>query len=403
MAKKRGAPRDAPEEAAEKRRRVASVRNALPMVSAVAFAALVACSRQEAFPEGSVSRRDIRLGTSLIAATQTPYGQIFQTMEVPGSEAAVKMGIQHPHSFLWHVCKVSKCLSDLILRALEASPSTPAAPWNLILYNDEVSPGNQLSFQNKRKLQAVYWTLLELGSPALSEEEAWFEVLLAKSSQCKAVQGGISGVIKHLIKSVFWGDPHNLATAGLWLELFDGRAVQLWIKLGMVLADEAALHSIFGCTGASGLKSCPLCKNVYAVGNQRGIVEGHGRVLHSCCDASKIALWTADGLSDALSSLEREFLARGKGAFEQLETALGWRRHPGGVMGDPALRLSMNPVNALTFDWAHGIFVNGVFQKHAGLLIRWLRSKGPTGLDSLASSGCAVARFCHRTGSKWGV
>ena len=102
----------------------------------------------------------------------------------------------------------------------------------------------------------------------------------------------------------------------------------------MFLADEAALRAIYGFTGASGLKSCPLCRNVYAVGNKRGIQEGDGRVLHTCSDCRKIILWAANGLSEALTALEREFWVRGKGAFEDLETALGWKRHPGGVLED---------------------------------------------------------------------
>ena len=44
-------------------------------------------------------------------------------------------------------------------------------PWSLILYADEILPGNQLAYKNKRKMWGIYWTILNLGSAALSDEE----------------------------------------------------------------------------------------------------------------------------------------------------------------------------------------------------------------------------------------
>jgi hypothetical protein len=53
-------------------------------------------------------------------------------------------------------------------------PATADEPWQLIIYTDEVTPGNPLATNNKRKFHAVYWSFLELGMNALCREEAWF-------------------------------------------------------------------------------------------------------------------------------------------------------------------------------------------------------------------------------------
>lgn len=44
----------------------------------------------------------------------------------------------------------------------------------VVLYSDEVSPGNQPKHTNRRKLQVVYWSLQELGSLRLTNESSWF-------------------------------------------------------------------------------------------------------------------------------------------------------------------------------------------------------------------------------------
>ena len=51
---------------------------------------------------------------------------------------------------------------------------------------------------------------------------------------------------------LFFGPTHDLRTAGLSLQLPDGTRAHLWFELGPVIADEVALHQIYGCKGAGG-------------------------------------------------------------------------------------------------------------------------------------------------------
>ena len=402
MAKKRGCERQTPAEAKAKRQRLVEVRSTMPFASMTALAAIVTLASKETLPPAQ--RATITKGYNELVKTETPYGAIHQMVGFPtdgDGGLCIDLEIQHPQSMLWHAGRVSQTLSDLIKRSLAAKPCSYAEPWNAILYNDEISPGNQLAFKNSRKLQGIYWTLLEFGCTAHLQEESWFEVMIVRSVLCKGIYGGISGVIRTLVQTIFWGATHNLQRAGIHLDLHDGTAVHLFVRFGMLLADEAALHAIYGFAGASGLKSCPLCRNVYAVGNKRGIKERAGRVLHSCGDFSKVRLWTAEDLFKGLDALEREFGSRSKAAFEKLETAFGWKRHPGSCMADPAVREAMCPMQTLSFDWAHGIFVNGCFQKHAGLLLRFLHKKGPS-FERLAEY-CGRWKWPRRTSYQNGV
>ena len=87
-----------------------------------------------------------------------------------------------------------------MLARLHENPSTPEAPWTLLLYSDEVTPGNPLATLNNRKIRAVYWSFLELGENALSREEAWITIMVEYSKNINKVMAGLSQVMAQLIK-----------------------------------------------------------------------------------------------------------------------------------------------------------------------------------------------------------
>ena len=104
----------------------------------------------------------------------TPYGQVHQTTSFPNSDTAkapITIEYQHPLAMLYHACMHCACLSNL-LGPLAAS-SSPSKPLSICLYTDEVLPGNPLAVTTDRKLWCWYWSVLEFGSAALSNEEIY--------------------------------------------------------------------------------------------------------------------------------------------------------------------------------------------------------------------------------------
>jgi hypothetical protein len=47
---------------------------------------------------------------------------------------------------------------------------------------DEVLPGNQLGYKSSRKMWCLYWTILDLGSAAVSDEDLAYVYILAMPS-----------------------------------------------------------------------------------------------------------------------------------------------------------------------------------------------------------------------------
>ena len=50
-----------------------------------------------------------------------------------------------PCALLWHLCATSHGFSDFMEGEMERTPPIQRQPWSIVLYSDEVSPGNQLA------------------------------------------------------------------------------------------------------------------------------------------------------------------------------------------------------------------------------------------------------------------
>ena len=73
----------------------------------------------------------------------------------------------------------------------------------MLLYSDEVTPGNPLATMNNRNFHAVYWSFLELGENALFNE-AWLTIMVEYSKNINKVKAGLSQVIAQLVKIFSW-------------------------------------------------------------------------------------------------------------------------------------------------------------------------------------------------------
>ena len=69
----------------------------------------------------------------------------------------------------------------------------------MILYTDEVTPGNVLGVQPRRKSQCIYVSLCELGGAVLSIEDAWLAVAICRSKIMKRVDGGVAQLVGKML------------------------------------------------------------------------------------------------------------------------------------------------------------------------------------------------------------
>jgi hypothetical protein len=146
--------------------KVTSLKARIPYMSQSALGALLHIAKQEHLPQVS-TRKAIREARNKHVTMATPYGPVHQRIDLGGGVSAE---VQHPMAMLYAVSASSPAFAVLLRRALSRFPCSPVSPWKLILYTDEVSPGNQLAYAHERKTWAWYWSFMEFEQSLSSED-----------------------------------------------------------------------------------------------------------------------------------------------------------------------------------------------------------------------------------------
>ncbi|CAE7704793.1 unnamed protein product [Symbiodinium sp. CCMP2456] len=184
-----------------------------------------------------------------------------------------------------------------------SNPCSPQHSWNICIYSDEVSPGNRIKPHNYRKLQTFYWTIKEIGHQAISNEDGWWLLTTSRSSTVSMLKDALSQVAKHAFLSFF--QPVCDFSMGLLMPLGANSKFVLVAKLGLVIADEAALKQMCENKGASGKVPCLFCRNIVL---KRWALErmDENLTVHTCTDPSRFMLQTKETLFQTIDYLAAE-------------------------------------------------------------------------------------------------
>jgi len=263
-------------------------------------------------------------------------------------------------SFSWHVLAVDQLMRLFIqksdaFRMLVAdtfAKTGNARPWRGVLYHDEITPGNNLRADNKRRLVCFYFGILEFGL-RLRSEFVWLPVAVLRTTQIQAVRGHLSGVLRALLHHL-----SALSVAGIVLPLQPAQLIT--VRLDRLLCDESALKQTLDAKGASGLKPCMLCKNIVMRGS--GLVNpANAHYLREITepDNSTFDLFSDQEIWEAIDKLKVDKHALPKYAFDRLEKALGFNLNVDGVLCDVPLRTHFSPTSS-RFDSMHCYFSQGI-------------------------------------------
>jgi len=337
--------------------------------------ALTAILREaKKMPLPDISRRDdIRLARNMLGETMTPYGLVLQQVPLPYVEGG-KVWLLDVAAFwpmLYVIANRSLPFARLVRSTIDRlGPSTPIAPWRMALYTDEVDPGDQISGYHARKMQAVYWSLLEFGAAALSHESCWFTACCARSKEVKKVAGKMSGLVCGLLKLAFCSS-HDPTSAGIVLDLADDLGqVRIHIKFGMKTGDEAAIAEV-NCTRGAGAEMvcfcCYNCKNKNSVDFKYD--ESGFFVDQTELDMSKFRFHTDDSVRDLYRDLEARSRVESNACFTKSQKMCGFTFHRGSILLEARLNRIYKPISSVVFDWMHCILISGVFAVTFGHLM----------------------------------
>jgi hypothetical protein len=344
-----------------KLRRLNAFRRSLPHVSASALSSILDEVVAEGIPELR-SRKHIAAATYAAATAMTPYGTIDKVVPLISTTGEpIDMMVASPLALLWKSVKDCKSFSTMFMNRLAASPPSPEAPWRLVLYSDEVVPGNPLATDNRRKVWVVYFSFLELGPAVLCHEEAWFCVMAKRSHDVNQVSGGMSQVFKAIVKMFFGADIHNLATGGMHWTGHDGSSGRLFAHMGMFLQDGGAHKTVWHCKGDAGSKLCMLCRNLYTQKSQLVAEDGSHMLTCSLIHEADLDFATDDDIRGSVRRLAVRHATDSNVVFKQWSMVIGFRHEPNGMLMDPTLDNLVQPATHFCHDWMHAIFVHGVF------------------------------------------
>ena len=366
----------------------------------VAFAAILS-SRMLAAAVDDGKRRAIAQLLSLRGVNTTTVGHILRTLgyddchrwyisqvlseHVSRVRSRIQLPLTSGLDFAWPVALpqnslpyiISECkgFRDMFTEALSRRGCSWEQPWRLVLYVDEITPGNALRPDNKRKNTAVYISWLELGD-FLRLEEAWLTVGIIRSDVVKNVAGGFSRTIACLLRAIFLG-PNSLSAAGSLLP----SGALFFSKLHRILCDEAAGKAVFGREGASGIKPCIDCKNVIKIAEgEESLVayDDEGYLVDTgCSDDTKF-----DPMSDAdiyraydsLGVLKERGIS--KAMLENAQRAAGFTFDPDTLLSDLDLRPIAKP-SCYARDPMHTMLAGGVVNSETFALLRALSQDNP--------------------------
>ena len=320
-------------------------------------------------PKG-VSKSAVKRSRETAISVETPYGPLLRHWTLrttDGQEEQVRY--LDPLACLWQALQTSEKLQAFFSRTTANSPCSVTSPWRIVVYSDEVSPGNALKPTNKRKLQSFYWSFLEFGGRALAAEDAWFVLTTVRSETVADFQDKLTQLTKLCLRC-FSDTGRNLAH-GVNLAWPGRPDFVLVAKVDVLLGDESALKQMLEFKGASGKILCGLCRN--CIQKRYAPEPLHpGTVLHTSTDDSKFLLHTKASLQRTVQHLKDQKAVLPKNQFEALETDLGLNYCPEGVLCDPVCMGALDPTKALMFDWMHIYLVGGIFHLEINLLLEKL-------------------------------
>lgn len=201
----------------------------------------------------------------------------------------------------------------------EAIHSAGTEPLRATIYFDEVTPGNLLRPDNARKVWSIYVSMQEFGRHRLAREEWWLPLGVLRSGLAAKAQGGVSGCIRQLLRSIIL-PPAALSTVGVTLLLPAPTLAR--VSVSTVLGDEAALKSLWSVKGASGVRFCMFCANIVSKASELAAREPR-LIDASCSDPARFQRTTDQDIWQAFDRLSLEQGRMRKGEFEILERALG--------------------------------------------------------------------------------
>lgn len=310
--------------------------------------------------QGGTLRRRLQAAQVSHAKASTPYGTVVQSMPMPDIPELDLWEYCHPLALIYHLSVISPVFAELM-----ATCGTPGLPLRIVLYIDEICPGNPLRPEKSRTLQAIYWAFADWPQWVLQRTAAWPVFGTMRSSLVAKLPGKVSQLMK-MVLHIFFSAVGASFTLGVTIVRAGGERIIRTACFSGFIADEKAHNQIVGSKGASGTRPCSTCVNVFGRMSENRIPDGC--VHYKSVDPSKFKFHTNESVYVAYDAIcnatdeQRGFISQ----------SLGINCNPHGLLHDTSLRAIYRPVDHTLRDHQHILTSDGVANKQVAHCIRAL-------------------------------
>ena len=171
----------------------------------------------------------------------TPYGKVFQTVELENAKVGqppVAVHFADPLA-IWSVLAVEvPSLWDVLVGMAAATV------WEWVFYSDGATAGNLLQFDPAKAMEMIYVPFRQFGS-RLHFVDSWACICCIRNQTLKHVRGGLATVVRVLLEKC------QRASAQLMIQGPVGQAA-LYVRavMGYFISDEAAQQHVMCFKGA---------------------------------------------------------------------------------------------------------------------------------------------------------
>jgi hypothetical protein len=191
------------------------------------------------------TRRRLQNATTCHSSAVTPYGRVVQRMQLPIDKLPYWEYI-NPLALMYYLSSVCAQFGNM----MQAS-NTPGVPMKVIIYIDEICPGNPLRPEKSRTLQAIYWACSNWPQHVLQRTAAWPTFGTIRSTLVSDyLPGGVPALLKRVLHT-FWPQEGHSFSRGVTI-LVANMPLVITGLFGGFLADDKALTEIGDGKGASG-------------------------------------------------------------------------------------------------------------------------------------------------------
>ena len=317
--------------------------------------------------EHGATKRELRKATEHHAKQETPYGRVVEKIEldVPGMKY---LDIVNPFAFLWYLCHISVHFADLMYKCCISGN-----PLRLVIYADEMCPGNPFRPEKSRTLQCIYWAFADWPAHVLSRTFAWIVLCTIRSSIVSKIEGGMSYMCRLFLRMFYPETGHSFAR-GIMLQCKDTTYMMTAVFAGF-LCDLKGHKENLEWVGTGGNRCCLTCANL-----DKRVTGDHDVAIGlDCSNAKKFIKRSNEDVYADIDELERRSHGESKTKKSRLQTEYGFNLIPNGILMDKSIRGIFKPVDHTLRDWQHTLVGDGVANSILGETITHLKQlKYPT-------------------------